>query len=413
MGAVKKRQRVQEAAMKRKFSAQGRKILLFSAIYFISYITRNSYSVALAAMLRETGLGQSLLSWAVTGSLITYGAGQLASGFLGDRFQPRALVLGGLLTTALANLFMAFCRQPALMLAIWCVNGLAQAFLWPPLVRLMSFLFSGETYQQAIVAVTWGGSLGNIALYLGAPALLPFFGVKGVFLAACLCGIGAALVWRRHCPVLPAQPAGRASQKAGGKSPLLLPLVWAILLAIVLQGMLRDGITTWMPVYIDQTFRLGSTFSIFSGTALPLFSLAAIQGASWLHRRAFPNPILCAGVIFGLGAFCGAGLALFPGASPALSIGLSALLTGCMHGINLLLIGVLPAYFKKFGQVSLLSGVLNAFVYIGSALSAYGFAAAAELSGWGAVVASWPVISLCGMAVCLLCTRPWERFQKG
>lgn len=204
-----------------------------------------------------------------------------------------------------------------------------------------------------------------------------------MFLAACLCGVGAALVWRRHCPVLPAQPAGRPSQKAGGKSPLLLPLVWAILLAIVLQGMLRDGITTWMPVYIDQTFRLGSTFSIFSGTVLPLFSLAAIQGASWLHRRAFPNPILCAGVIFGLGAFCGAGLALFPGASPALSIGLSALLTGCMHGINLLLIGVLPAYFKKFGQVSLLSGVLNAFVYVGSALSAYGFAAAAELSGWG------------------------------
>lgn len=84
-----------------------------------------------------------------------------------------------------------------------------------------------------------------------------------------------------------------------------------------------------------------------------------------------------------------------------------------MHGINLLLIGLLPAYFKKYGRVSLLSGVLDASVYIGSALSAYGFAAAAEQSGWGAVILSWPLIALCGMAVCLLCTRPWERFQKG
>lgn len=48
--------------MKRKLSAPGRKILLFSAIYFVSYITRNSYSVSLAAMLQETGLGQSMLS---------------------------------------------------------------------------------------------------------------------------------------------------------------------------------------------------------------------------------------------------------------------------------------------------------------------------------------------------------------
>lgn len=163
------------------------------------------------------------------------------------------------------------------MLVIWCVNGLAQAFLWPPLVRLMSTLFSGVTYQQAVVAVTWGGSLGNIALYLAAPALLPFTGVKGVFFMACLCGGAAALVLRHSCPAIQTQPVG-PGPKPDGKNPLLLPLVWAVLLAIILQGMLRDGITTWMPVYIDQTFRLGSSFSIFSGTALPLFSLAAIQG---------------------------------------------------------------------------------------------------------------------------------------
>lgn len=53
---------IEESAMKRKLSAPGRKILLFSAIYFVSYITRNSYSVSLAAMLQETGLGQSMLS---------------------------------------------------------------------------------------------------------------------------------------------------------------------------------------------------------------------------------------------------------------------------------------------------------------------------------------------------------------
>lgn len=396
--------------MKTKSSTARGTILLLAAIYFISYITRNSYSVVLAAMLQETGLSQSRLSWAVTGSLITYGAGQLVSGFLGDRIQPRWLVLGGLSVTSVMNLLMAFCREPGGMLCIWCVNGLAQAFLWPPLVRLMAQLFSGETYQRAVVVVTWGGSLGNIALYLAAPALLSLAGVKTVFLTACLCGGAAAWVWTFRCPLLPP----RAEKREGvvsGKNPLLLPLVWAILFAIILQGILRDGITTWTPVYLDQTFHLGSAFSIFSGTALPLFSLAAIQGASYLHRRAFPNPILCAGVIFGMGAFCGLALALFPKVNVAFSIALTALLTGCMHGVNLLLIGILPAHFLKTGKVSLLSGVLNACVYIGSALSAYGFAAVAERSGWGTVIASWPVIALCGLLTCLLCTRPWARFD--
>lgn len=57
----------------------------------------------------------------------------------------------GLGVTSVMNLLMAFCRQPALMLGIWCVNGLAQAFLWPPLVRLMSELFSGELYEKAVI----------------------------------------------------------------------------------------------------------------------------------------------------------------------------------------------------------------------------------------------------------------------
>ena len=94
------------------------------------------------------------------------------------------------------------------------------------------------------------------------------------------------------------------------------------------------------------------------------------------------------------------------------SVGLCALLTGCMHGVNLILICVLPAYFQRFGRVSLFSGLLNACTYAGSALSAYGFAAAAELAGWEAVIASWPAVALLGMLACLLCAGPWRRFQN-
>ena len=40
-----------------------------------------------------------------------------------------------------------------------------------------------------------------------------------------------------------------------------------IMLAIMMQGILRDGITTWMPSYISETFHLASSVSILTGIA--------------------------------------------------------------------------------------------------------------------------------------------------
>lgn len=387
-------------------------MLLLSAVYFVSYLTRNSYNVVIAELMRQTGFGQSVLALCITGSLITYGAGQLVSGFLGDRVQPKRLIILGLCVTALMNLLMAFCRIPSLMLAVWCVNGLAQAFLWPPLVRLMAALFTEEEYEKAMVAVTWGGSAGNIALYLTAPALISLLGVSSVFITAALCAFSAVAVLASKCPSISVRLEEKNAPGVRRQALFKMPLVWCIFLTIILQGILRDGITTWTPVYINETYHLGSSFSILSGTALPLFSLAAIQAVSLLHRRLLHNPITCAAALFGLGGVFGLLLALFPGAGTAPSVGLCALLTGCMHGVNLILVGILPAYFQRYGRVSLFSGLLNAFTYVGSALSAYGYAAVADRAGWLAVIGSWPVTAFLGLAVCLLCVRPWRRFQN-
>lgn len=393
-------------------------ILLLSSVYFVSYLTRNSYNVVIAQLVRDTGLGQSTLALCVTGSLVAYGAGQIVSGFFGDRFQPKALILMGLGVTMGMNLLMAFCRLPFLMLLVWCVNGLAQSFLWPPLVRLMAELFSGELYEKAVVAVTWGGSIGNIALYLAAPALIALLGVESVFIAAALCALGVAVLLSKSCPLVRSKPReSRPAEREAGERPkgpslLKMPLIWAILLTIVLQGALRDGVTTWTPVYVDATYGLGSGFAILSGAALPLLSIASIQAASLLHRKWLHNPMVCSAALFGLGGAFGLLLAVFPAGGVGWSVGLCALLTGCMHGVNLILIGVLPAHFQRFGRVSLFSGILNAFTYIGSALSAYGFAAVADWAGWRTVIAAWPFIALIGAGVCLCCAKPWRRFDR-
>lgn len=150
--------------------------------YLVSYITRINYGTVIAEMVVRTHFSKALLSMALTGSFVTYGVGQLISGKCGDRFQPKVLVFAGLLVTTAMNLLIPLCRTPYQMAAVWCVNGFAQAFMWPPIVRLMAALLTDEEYKRASVVVSWGSSVGTIVIYLAAPAIISLSSWKGVFL---------------------------------------------------------------------------------------------------------------------------------------------------------------------------------------------------------------------------------------
>ena len=84
-----------------------------------------------------------------------------------------------------------------------------------------------------------------------------------------------------------------------------------------------------------------------------------------------------------------------------------------MHGVNLILICMVPTFFKRNGSVSTAAGVLNSCTYIGSAISTYGIALISENLGWGFTLKSWFAIALLGTVVCLVCVRSWNRkFDK-
>ena len=116
--------------------------MLFMFTYMVSYITRINFGVVISEIERDTQWSRTVLSAVVTGSFITYGAGQIISGIIADRFSPKKLVLLGLMVTVTMNLLMPLCSTPYGMMAVWCINGIAQAFMWPPMVRLMVAAFS-------------------------------------------------------------------------------------------------------------------------------------------------------------------------------------------------------------------------------------------------------------------------------
>ena len=98
--------------------------------------------------------------------------------------------------------------------------------------------------------------------------------------------------------------------------------------------------------------------------------------------------------------------------NPVVSVLGMAILTGAMHGVNLMLICMLPAYFQKTGKVSTVSGVLNACTYIGSALSTYMIAFLVDKFGWQLNLVLWLGVTVLGTLVCLLLQKPWKNISK-
>lgn len=387
---------------------------IFMLTYMISYITRINYGAVISEIGSAEGITKTLLSMAVTGSFITYGTGQIVSGICGDRFSPKKLVSLGLAVTTVMNFLIPFCTSPYLMCAVWCVNGFAQAFMWPPIVKIMSHSMTDADYQTSIVKVLWGSSFGTIAVYLVSPLLISVSSWKAVFFFSSVCGAIMFVLWNilvRDTVNTSAKAETVSADKPAGLSfrVFMTPMILSVLICIVCQGMLRDGVTTWMPSYIAETYNLSNSISILTGVLLPIFSLLCYSAASKLYRRYLKNPLTCSAVIFLAGCVSSFLLYVLSGKSAIASVFLSAVLTGCMHGVNMLLVCMLPAYFKRHGKVSTAAGVLNSFTYIGSALSTYGFASLSENLGWSFTIVMWIGVAALGCALCLTWSK---RFGK-
>jgi OPA family glycerol-3-phosphate transporter-like MFS transporter len=383
---------------------------LLMITYIISYITRINYSAILVDMVATTGFSKTILSVALTCSFITYAVGQIASGFIGDKFQPKQLVFGGLGVSILMNLIIPFCANPVWMAFFWGINGFAQAMIWPPMVRLMVNIFEGDEYRKASVKVSYGSALGTIAVFLMSPFLISLWNWKSVFFVSAILGCIMAFAWLWLCPEISPQIKAKKSADAIETSAFKIDVLFVlVMLAIMLQGALRDGVTTWTPTYIDDMFGLGSALAILTSVVLPIFSMFCHGCGGWLYYKIFKSPVLASGIFFGVGTLAALVLFIINGASVVVSVLCLAILVGAMHGVNLMLICMVPSFYKNTGKISLVSGLLNSCTYVGSSVSAYGIALLTDGAGWYVTLLVWTLISLLGTAVCFVLIPLWNR----
>ncbi|MCR5042088.1 MAG: MFS transporter, partial [Clostridia bacterium] len=250
-----------------------------------------------------------------------------------------------------------------------------------------------------------------------------FFGDGGwkyTFFSSALFCLVIFLMWlfgfRKISSEDPAVMSRDSHDKPGEKPKLPAKLLLRsgfilIALGIVMRGMLRDGITDWVPTFIRDTFDIPGKYSILMAVSIPIVGVISLKVIGLINSKFVKDEVRAAGFTFLVAVFCCAFLALFYDKNSFLTLIVSAVTVGAMHAINFFLICVVPARFEKYGMVATMSGLINSLTYVGSAAALYGFGAVSDKWGWNACVTSWVAVAVLGMLFCFFAVRPWKKFR--
>ncbi len=394
------------------------------AAYAATYVGRINYSAALAGMVNAQVFTKAQGGIIGTVFFFCYGSGQLLNGYLGDRISPFAMIFTGLFVSLCMNCLMSLMPSPLWLSLVWGVNGLAQSMIWSPIVRIISQVLHRAQRVRACLNIASTIPAGTIAAYGLSMLMLRFFSWRMVFLAAGLCMLPVLLLWlhawRRARHAVYAQPTELPTQIKTG--PMRTDSLWPLLLSsgvvllvlpTMLHGMLKDGVTTWVPTMIMESYRVTPSFSLLLALLLPIINLGGAAGATYVCNR------FCQGNE--IKAACWCALALVPlllalcfiGKMPALlSILLLGLTSSILLGFNHMVITLVPVRFGRYGKASTITGALNSAIYLGCAFSNYGFGLLAQTSGWQATVLCWLGLALADLILCLFVLRRWNRFLE-
>lgn len=397
--------------------------VLCCAVYFVSYVTRINFGASLSEIIAAENFLKSSVAIATTLSFLSYGVGQIISGYIGDRVSPKWMIFVGLLATGICNVVIAFCRTEAEMAVVWTINGFAQAMLWPPLVKIMADYYEPVQFSRVSSNVVAASSAATVFIYLCIPLIIQVGGWRMVFAFSAAAAIGMALFWlakmsrieknlSRTVPLT--SPQSQQNENNGRKFLWRLTASSGLLFifgAIIMQGMMRDGITTWLPSLVSETYGVAPAMSIFMSVLLPVFSMVSLKVFALIQRKWVHNEVMLSLYLFSTCAVCCICWGLVYRCNMAVTVLLAAVIMGCTFGINLMLVCMVPKYFAATGRVSAISGIINFFTYVGSAVSTYGVAKIAEIAGWQMTIWTWLGAAALGIVVCILSVRRFAQVR--
>lgn len=395
--------------------------------YAASYVGRINYSAALPDILSEGLFTKSQAGIIGSAFFIVYGFFQIINGFLGDKISPFKMIMLGTFLSAGANIAMTFCTTNVTMAVVWGFNGFALSLLWAAILKILANIINYDMRSKACLNISATLPIGTVLAYILASVSINFFNWKYVFYTSSAVLIFAFVFFtvtyilsKKHITEVDIEnPVNtKKSTQKKNEATKFLPLFLSAGLLLVLpadaiHGAIKEGITTWVPTMITETYSTPVAFSVFISIILPIVNLSGNYIITPLYNKVFKKDELKTGAFILAFVLIPFTFLIFMKNLPiVVSVILLALGTTAMHTFNYMIITLVPMQFAKYGKTATITGVMNATAYIGCAAATYGFGIISDNIGWNGTVIVWIAIDLIALIFTSLSIKKWNRFKK-
>ncbi len=407
-------------------------IVLCFLFYSTAYIGRYSYAANLLNITGDFGVDKDTAGLVSSFFFFSYAAGQLLNSWLAKLYEPRRVVTLAMAVSALCNLGIGLCPDIVIMRPVWLLNGIAQSMLWCCLLNMQSRYLSRADVARAIIWNSMTVAAGTVSCY-GLSALLTALHVDWRIMfyisAALLLGVG--LTWwfgigyienmahsgKGMIPNPDPQPAPVPQDQAADEKPVRLftrAFMPAFVLACVIAAacsFIRDGVVTWLPNILHESFGVDTSNSIAMTMLLPMISVLGAITVRQMQKRLKGN-MLMEGLLFLVAAIAiGVIVLLFPAKLTILTVALFAIVYWMLMAISNITTSIIPFACRSRGNVGGVSALLDACCYLGTMISTYTFGAVAENFGWMYVLYLAAGISVVSVIICGIATLLARRDQ--
>lgn len=387
--------------------------------YFSTYICRLNFSVVMPELAKGNRFTEAQLASVSSAFFICYGIGQLFSGRLGDKCSPRILIFLGTFISALSNIFIfAFHGSHTVFMLLWGLNGAVQSLVWSPILRIAGDYYDKPDREKFGTDISTTVTLGTLASYgLGLVTLL-FLPWNYVFLICGACTLTASVFWIVSTNKLDLCKISKSDSSINTitlKQFFRLFLISGCLILsipIAIHGTLKDSVTQWMPTFLDNCFHLGTDISVVLTMVLPVVNVLGAYIARAINKK-IQNELKTA-VVFFIAAMVFLILLTFAGTkSPFLALLCLAVITTCMHAVNVMFITMVPLRFSKYNCTSTIGGLLNAVAYIGcGALNLVSGKLLTNTASWSGLFIFWMLLCTIGILLTSLSSILWKKFTS-
>ena len=376
-------------------------IILCWLTYTVSYLGKVNYAANITQIEKFYGVTHAQSGLVSTLLFFSYGAFQIINGIFCKKYNSRFVIFLGLFGSGVINLIIGFTTNFTLLTILWLLNGVMLAFLWSSLIKVLTETLSKDYMAKASVAMGTTVAIGTFLIYALSALFTSLNVFKFSFITAGIVMPTVATIWYIFLPKITSkidnndeneELLNQVNSNPLEKKRIYLTVFTFFIMAIAIN-LIKDGLITWVPSILKETYHLDDAVSIILTLTLPVFALFGNVLGVTLHKK-IPDFVTQVSIMFllsaGLIGIVIAGLSLNQFILTLICFAVVCLL---ISSCNSIVTGIFPLYMKGKVNSGLVAGLINGCCYLGSTISSYGLGSVADAHGWTAVF--WLLLGVC------------------